>query len=300
MLQRQGVIAKDVAAPARQSPHRCVVVGRDGFEIVGRGNQLLRHLEVLAALLQQHPQQFDQRADAGRCLGLGRDRRRRIGIGQPLGDRGQDVVPKLPLRYPLAEAAGAGQSRDRLRRMGSDFQHRLVAHDAPARQVALLRRRLAPRRQCPQHAEKALIGPAPDAKAPPRLGGLASVDRGVDEIGHLFLEPAGPAVLRHQVLQAVVDGAQMHDIGQGILDLPLGQRPVRPVGEPRGLVEAGAGEAFDQGLVADRIAKAAHHRGHLTVEDGMRHFARKLEEDFEILARRVEHLEDPRIRHQRQ
>jgi hypothetical protein len=92
----------------------------------------------------------------------------------------------------------------------------------------------------------------------------------------------------------------MHDIGQGILDLALGQRPVRPVGEPRGLVEAGAGEAFDQGLVADRIAKAAHHRSHLTVEDGMRHFARKLEEDLEILACRVEHLEDPRIGHQRQ
>src|SRR5207249_11722719 len=70
VLQRQRVIAKDLAPPAVQRPDRRVVGGGDRFEIVGRGDQLLGDLEILAALLQQYAQQLDQGPNAGRRLGL--------------------------------------------------------------------------------------------------------------------------------------------------------------------------------------------------------------------------------------
>ena len=90
----------------------------------------------------------------------------------------------------------------------------------------------------------------------------------------------------------------MDDIGQRVCDLPLGQGPLRPIGEARGLVETGAGQPPDQRLVADRVAKAAHHRRDLRIEYRVRHLAGQLKEDFEVLARRVKHLEDRGVGHQ--
>ena len=67
--------------------------------------------------------------------------------------------------------------------------------------------------------------------------GLGAVDRRVDQVGHLLGEPVAAAVLAEDLLQPLVDRAQMDHVGQRVLDLPLGQRPVRPIGEARGLVE---------------------------------------------------------------
>src|ERR1041384_8366021 len=53
VLQRQRVLAEDVSAPARQRADRRVVIGRDGFEIIGRGDQLLGDMVILAALLDR-------------------------------------------------------------------------------------------------------------------------------------------------------------------------------------------------------------------------------------------------------
>jgi len=75
---------------------------------------------------------------------------------------------------------------------------------------------------------------------------------------------------------------------------------MRPVGEARGLVGDWPGQPFDQRLIADRIAKAAHHRGHLGIEHRVRHITGQVKENLEILACRVEHLEGRGIGHQRQ
>src|ERR1051326_9641814 len=90
-----------------------MVVGGNRFEVVRRGDQFLRHLKILAALLEQDSQKLDQRADTRRRLGLGGDRRRRIGGCETPGDRGQNFFAELPFGYALAEAAGARQRLDR-------------------------------------------------------------------------------------------------------------------------------------------------------------------------------------------
>jgi len=143
VLQGQRVGAEDLAPPAMQGDDFGVVVGGDRFEVVGRGDELLRDLEILAALLQEHAQQLDQRPEAGWVLRLLRDRRRRVRVGEAGGDRVEDLLAELAFGDALGKPAGARQRFDTLRRVAGDLNQRLVAQDAAARQVALLRRRLA-------------------------------------------------------------------------------------------------------------------------------------------------------------
>ena len=161
-------------------------------------------------------------------------------------------------------------------------------------------RRLAPGRHRPQHAEKPLVGTAAQAEPPPRLVRLGAVDRRIDQVGHLLGKPLAAAVFAEDLLQPLIHRAQMDHVGQRVFDLPVGQWPVRPVGEARGLVEAGAGKTPHQSFVADRVAEPANHRGDLGVEHRVRHLARQLKEDLQILPGRVKHLQHRRVGHQRQ
>src|SRR3954469_2272943 len=96
VLQRQRILAEDLSAPPRQRADWGVVIGRDRLQIVSRGDQLLRYVVILATLLQQDAQQLDQRAEAGRQLGLPRMRRRRVRVLQALLDRVENVAAELP------------------------------------------------------------------------------------------------------------------------------------------------------------------------------------------------------------
>jgi hypothetical protein len=48
----------------------------------------------------------------------------------------------------------------------------------------------------------------------------------IGQSGHLLGKPGGPAVRRQTLLQPLVDRAQMDDVGEGIVNLPLGKGPV--------------------------------------------------------------------------
>lgn len=95
-----------------------------------------------------------------------------------------------------------------------------------------------------------------------------------------------------------VDVAQVRDVGLGIIELVLAERPARPVGEAVRLVEHDAGDARDQLVVGNRIAEAAHHGGHLRVENRIGHEAAEVPDDLDVLPGGVEHLEHGRIAHQ--
>src|SRR6202035_5240752 len=130
-----------------------------------------------------------------------------------------NLAAEPSLGHALAEAAGAGKLLDLARRVGGDLDQRLVAQYAAALQVALLRRRLAPRGERAQHAEKFRIGAGAQPKTPPRLGRLAAVERRVGERRHLLGEPAGAAVLGETLLQPFIDRAQMDDVVERVANL---------------------------------------------------------------------------------
>ena len=66
--------------------------------------------------------------------------------------------------------------------------------------------------------------------------------------------------------QGVGGGEQMADVIGGVLDLRLGQRALRPVGEPLGVVELDADGLVEHPLQRERAAEPGEARGELDVE----------------------------------
>ena len=87
----------------------------------------------------------------------------------------------------------------------------------------------------------------------------------------------------------------MSNIGQRIVKLGFRQRPERPVGEARQLVDVRVREPRHQRLVGHGVAEAADHGGDLSVEQRRRDGACQVVENLDVLARGVEHLEDPAV-----
>ena len=90
----------------------------------------------------------------------------------------------------------------------------------------------------------------------------------------------------------------MGDVGNGVFELAIAQRPRRPVGETGRLVDPRAGQLRHQAVVSDLIAEPADHRRDLRVEDRRRQASHAIEEYLQILPCRVKHLQDPGVRHE--
>ena len=84
--------------------------------------------------------------------------------------------------------------------------------------------------------------------------------------------------------------SQVRDVGERVGLLLLAQRPRRPVGEARGLVELDVADRPHQVVVGNAVAEAADARRHLGVEDIGRDAAGELDEDLHILPGGVEDL----------
>ena len=90
----------------------------------------------------------------------------------------------------------------------------------------MLSRGFAPRRKFAQDAKEPGVHPAAQAKSLPRIVRVVPVCRRLRQPGHLLGKPGGPAVRRQPLLQPLVDRAQMDNVGESIVNLPLGKGPV--------------------------------------------------------------------------
>ena len=127
-------------------------------------------------------------------------------------------------------------------------------------------------------------------RAAPSGLGVGAIGRGIVEDRHFLGDPAQAVVLLQSLAQAEIDVPEVRDVGGGVGNLRGGQRSHRPVAEAVGLVDAAAGEAGDQGVVADLVAESGHHCGDLGVEQRPRHVTEPEHEYFDILTGGVEHL----------
>ncbi len=76
--------------------------------------------------------------------------------------------------------------------------------------------------------------------------GLEAIGVGGGEDPHLLLHPVAAAAPLEIGGELEIDIAQMGDVGDGIGELRLAQRPPRPVGKAVRLVEIIAGDALHQ------------------------------------------------------
>ncbi len=171
-----------------------------------------------------------------------------------------------------------------------DFDQRFVAQDPVARDVALPGLALPPSRHLPQDREKpavavAALDPAKD------LHGFRLVGGGIAQCRHFLVQPPAAARGVDPLLELEVDLAQMGDVAERIVDLPLAQGTQRPVGEPRSLVEARARQPGDQRFVAHLVAETADHARHLGIEHRHRQAAREEVKDLQVLPGGVENLD---------
>ena len=90
----------------------------------------------------------------------------------------------------------------------------------------------------------------------------------------------------------------MGDVGDGVVDLGVGEGPARPVGEARGFVERDLADALGQFAIGDLVAKAADHGRDLGVEQRFGNDLGEVPDDFDILPRGVKDLHDIFIGHQ--
>ena len=96
--------------------------------------------------------------------------------------------------------------------------------------------------------------------------GIVDVIGRVGDPLHLLVEPvaaAGPLQPLEHLREQL---GEMGDVADRIVDLALVERPPRPVGEARALVEAAAEQALDQVRIADLLAQPERHRRDLGVE----------------------------------
>ena len=209
---------------------------------------------------------------------------------QPALDRFENAfAPFRPLEA-LGQRAQRRQPLRRGRRLHGDVADGVVLEHARARHVAGLRFALAPGRDLDQDGK--LLGLAHPGLEPhpgPLRIGAVGVGRGEDL--HLVVHPVGAAAPSEIGDQRRIDVAQVRDVGHRVGDLGRRQRPARPVGEAVRLVERVAGDALHELVVGDRIAVAQHHGGDLGVENRMRDDVGAVPDDFDVLARGVEHLE---------
>ncbi len=174
-----------------------------------------------------------------------------------------------------------------------DLVYALVLEDPATRHVALLRRTFAPGGDLGEDTHIfggvfARLEPAPG------LVRRRRVQRHLRQRLHFLGYPFETAIARQTVAQPQIDIGQVGDVAQRILQLLVAQRPARPVGKARALVDVDLQFLANERIIGDLIAESGRHRRHLGVEDRRRHDA-EIDEDFHVLAAGVKDLEHVRI-----
>jgi len=197
-----------------------------------------------------------------------------------------DGVP-CPGRRKAANAREVGLAgRGRCSKIGQ----RLVFHDPAARHVLVPRFQFAPAGQRLQPAQN--IGLAVRKFQPlPRAIRVHHVVGWIGQPCHFLVQPF-PAIAVAKLAQHLGEQLRkMGDIADGILDLPIRQRPARPVGEAGALVDLVAAEMLDEIGITDLLAHPHRHRGNLRIEHRKRHASGKIHENLDVLPPGVQNFQ---------
>jgi len=253
---------------------------------------------ALGGGLEQHTQHVAHRIDIARRGGIGGNGRQRGRVPLEAAlDGVDDLFGALRAREAIAQRTQLGELLGLRRHLVGDVVERLVADDAAPGYILSLGRALAPGGKLDEYGQGFAAADL-ELEAAPGILGQCLVGAGIEQRRHFLVEPVrAPRVLEH-FLQARVDLTEVRHISERVVKLLLAERPAAPVRETRGFVEILAADALDEIDVADAVAEAAHHGGHLRVEHRRGQRAGLHVHDFEILTRGVEDFHHLAVGHE--
>jgi hypothetical protein len=294
--QIERILAEHAHAPAFENRQILAHASSQQFQIVRAGQQAGGHVDLARADFQQQLEQIGHQraflAQRGAARGArGSSSSQRLGIVDGLHQALADLIV-LPARR---EAAHLGQIGLRLGRMAGDIGQSLVAGDAAARDVLVLRFMLAPGGQSLQAPSMAGLRPAALIFSQALPASLRNWRIGQLSISASSHSPRPVLIRRCSILGKIFARWVTSPMAYSIWRSVSGRR-LQSV--KRALVDRQAQPRLDQIGIADLLALADGHHRDLRVENRVRGLAGQIVDDFHILPARVENLEDILIVHQ--
>ena len=176
-------------------------------------------------------------------------------------------------------------------------QQRIVGHDPLARDVAPLGTVLAPGGELARDPQLVTAARIDAFDLAERLVAIGTVVRLVGQRTQLVEHPIHTAQLAQAAHHLGIGNDQILDVIDCVLDLLIGQRAARPVGQRLGLGQRNAAKCLHERAVGNLLALAQKGGGDLRVKNRTRQRAHGVEHDLHILRAGVEDLSHTLVGH---
>ena len=200
----------------------------------------------------------------------------------------------------LPQLVGTADAAELLNAHGialDERQQRIVGHDPLARDVAALGAILAPSGKLASNAQLMAAAGVDALDLTECLVTIGAVVRLVGQRTQLVEHPVHTAQLAQAAHHLGIGDDQILDVIDCVLDLLIGQRAARPVGQRLGLGQRNTAKCLHERAVGNLLALAQKGGGDLRVKNRTRQRAHGVEHDLHILRAGVEDLSHALVGH---
>ena len=172
----------------------------------------------------------------------------------------------------------------------NECKQRVIGHDPLARDVTALGAILAPGGELARDAQLVTAARIDAFDLTERLVAIGAIVRLISQRAQLVEYPVHAAQLAQAAHHLGIGDDQVLDVIDRVLNLLIGQRATRPVGQRLGLGQRDAAKRLHERAVGNLLALTQKGGGHLRIKNRTRQHAHSMEHDLHILRAGVEHL----------
>ena len=200
----------------------------------------------------------------------------------------------------LTQLIGTANATELLNAHGialNERKQRVIGHDPLARDVTALGAVLAPGGELARDAQLVTAARIDAFDLAERLVAIGAIVRLVSQRAQLVEHPVHAAQLAQTAHHLGIGDDQVLDVIDRVLDLFVGQRATRPVGQRLGLGQRDAAKRLHERAVGNLLAFAQKGGGHLRVKNRTRQHAHGMEHNLHILRAGVEDFDHALVGH---
>ena len=179
----------------------------------------------------------------------------------------------------------------------NERQQRVVGHDPLARDVAALGAVLAPGGELARDTQLVTAARVDAFDLAERLVAIGAIVRFVSQRAQLVEHPVHPAQLAQATHHLGIGDNQVLDVINRVLNLLIGQRATRPVGQRLGLGQRDAAKRLNKRAIRNLLALAQKGGGNLRIENRPWQHAHGMEHNLHILRAGVKDLSHALVGH---